>query len=31
MKIPLHPDEKNPIWILFGIVIKLIDSQSFQQ
>jgi len=31
MKIPLNPDEKDPIWVLFGIVIKLIDSRSFQQ
>ncbi|MCC7553603.1 MAG: hypothetical protein KO202_03795 [Methanobacteriaceae archaeon] len=31
MKIPLNPDEKDLIWILFGIVIKLIVSRSFQQ
>jgi len=31
MNIPLNPDSKDPIWNLFGKVIKLIDSRSFQQ
>jgi hypothetical protein len=31
MIIPLIPDEKNPIWILFGKVVKVIDSRTFQQ
>jgi hypothetical protein len=31
MNIPLNPDSKDPIWTLFGKVIKLIDSRSFQQ
>jgi hypothetical protein len=29
--IPLNPDEKDPIWILFSKVVKVIDSRSFQQ
>jgi hypothetical protein len=31
MNIPLNPDSKDPIWTLFGKVIKLIDCRSFQQ
>jgi len=31
MNIPLNPDSKDPIWTLFGKVIKLIDSRYFQQ
>ncbi|MBU4608509.1 MAG: transposase [Euryarchaeota archaeon] len=31
MNIPLNPDSKDPIWTLFGKVIKLIDSRNFQQ
>jgi len=31
MNIPLNPDSKDPIWTLFGKVIKLIDSRTFQQ
>jgi len=31
MIIPLNPDEKDPIWILFGKVIKVIDSRFFQE
>jgi hypothetical protein len=31
MNIPLNPDSKDPIWTLFGKVIKLIDSRSYQQ
>jgi len=31
MNIPLNPDLKDPIWILFSKVIKLIDSRTFQQ
>ena len=31
MNIPLNPDSKDPIWTLFGKVIKLIDSRSFEQ
>ncbi|OPY22660.1 MAG: Transposase DDE domain protein [Methanobacterium sp. PtaU1.Bin097] len=31
MNIPLNPDSKDPIWVLFGKVIKLIDSRNFQQ
>jgi len=31
MNIPLNPDSKDPIWTLFGKVIKLIDSRKFQQ
>lgn len=31
MNIPLNPDSKDPIWALFGKVIKLIDSRNFQQ
>ncbi|MBV1754842.1 MAG: hypothetical protein KMY52_04535, partial [Methanobacterium sp.] len=31
MNIPLNPDSNDSIWTLFGKVIKLIDSRSFQQ
>jgi hypothetical protein len=31
MKIPLNPDKKDPIWILFGKVLKVIDSRTFQE
>ena len=31
MNIPLNPDSKDPIWTLFGKLIKLIDSRNFQQ
>jgi len=31
MNITLNPDSKDPIWTLFGKVIKLIDSKNFQQ
>jgi len=31
MNIPLNPDSKDPVWTLFGKVIKLIDSRNFQQ
>lgn len=31
MNIPLNPDLKDPIWILFSKVIKLIDDRTFQQ
>ncbi len=31
MNIPLNSDSKDPIWVLFGKVIKLIDSRNFQQ
>jgi hypothetical protein len=31
MNIPLNPDLKDPIWILFSKVIKLIDGRTFQQ
>ncbi|MDR2829679.1 MAG: hypothetical protein LBB45_01360 [Methanobrevibacter sp.] len=31
MKIPLNPDEKDPIWILFNKVLKVIDSITFQE
>ena len=31
MKIPLNPDKKDPIWILFSEVIKVIDSRTFQE
>lgn len=31
MNIPLNPDSKDPIWTLFGKVVKLIDSRNFQQ
>jgi len=27
MNIPLNPDSKDPVWTLFGKVIKLIDSR----
>jgi hypothetical protein len=30
MNIPLNPDSKDPIWTLFGKLIKLIDSRNFQ-
>jgi len=28
---PFNPDSKDPVWTLFGKVIKLIDSRNFQQ
>ena len=31
MNIPLNYHSKDPIWTLFGKLIKLIDSRSFQQ
>jgi len=31
MNMPLNPDSKDPIWTLFGKVIKLMDSRNFQQ
>jgi len=31
MNIPLNPDSKDPVWTLFGKVIKIIDSRNFQQ
>jgi hypothetical protein len=31
MKISLIHDENNPIWSLFGEVIKVIDSKNFQE
>jgi len=31
MIIPLNPDEKDPIWILFSKVIKVIDSKTFRE
>lgn len=31
MNIPLIPDLKDPIWVLFGKVVKLIDDRQFQQ
>jgi hypothetical protein len=31
MNVPLIPYKKDPIWILFAEVIKVIDSISFQQ
>jgi hypothetical protein len=31
MKIPLNLDKKDPIWILFGKVLKVIDSKTFQE
>jgi len=31
MNIPLNPDLKDPIWILFSKVVKLIDDRPFQQ
>ncbi|MDR0913399.1 MAG: transposase [Methanobrevibacter sp.] len=31
MMIPLISDEKDTIWYLFGLVIKVIDSRSFQE
>ena len=31
MKIPLIPDENDPMWKLFGKVIKVIDSRIFQE
>jgi hypothetical protein len=31
MKIPLIPDEKDPIWNLFDKVVKVIDSRTFQE
>ena len=31
MKIPLIPDINDPIWGLFGEVVKVIDSRPFQE
>jgi hypothetical protein len=31
MKIPLIPDENDPMWNLFGKVIKVIDSRTFKE
>jgi hypothetical protein len=31
MKISLNPDKKDHIWILFGKVLKVIDSRTFQE
>jgi hypothetical protein len=31
MKIPLIPDENDPIWNFFGKVIKVIDSSTFKE
>lgn len=31
MKIPLIPDENDPMWNLFSKVIKVIDSRTFQE
>ena len=31
MKIPLIPDVNDPVWNLFGEVIKVIDSRTFQE
>jgi len=31
MKIPLIPDENDPMWNLFGKVIKVIDSKTFKE
>jgi hypothetical protein len=31
MKIPLNPDEKDSIWVLFSKVVKVVDSRIFQQ
>ena len=31
MKIPLIPDKKDPIWILFAKVVKVIDSDNFKE
>jgi hypothetical protein len=31
MKIPLSPDEKDPVWVLFSKVVKVVDSRIFQQ
>lgn len=31
MKIPLNPDEKDPVWNLFSKILKVIDSRTFQQ
>jgi hypothetical protein len=31
MRIPLIPDKYDPIWNLFGKVIKVIDSRTFQE
>jgi hypothetical protein len=31
MKIPLNPDKKYNIWVLFGKVLKVIDSIIFQE
>ena len=31
MKIPLIPDVNDPVWNLFGEVVKVIDSRTFQE
>jgi hypothetical protein len=31
MKIPLSLDEKDPVWVLFSKVVKVVDSRTFQQ
>ena len=31
MNVPIIPDKRNPTWKLYGKVIKLIDSRTFQQ
>ncbi|MCL2687117.1 MAG: hypothetical protein FWE58_01105 [Methanobrevibacter sp.] len=31
MKIPMNPDKKDPIWKLFGKLLKVIDSDSFKE
>ena len=31
MKIPLIPDENDPMWNLFGKVIKVIGSRVFKE
>jgi len=31
MKIPMNPDKKDPVWKLFGKLLKVIDSDSFEK
>jgi hypothetical protein len=31
MKIPLNPYKKDPIWVLFSKVLKVIDYRTFQE
>jgi hypothetical protein len=31
MKIPMNPDKKDPVWKLFGKILKVIDSDSFKE